>query len=256
MKKIFLSIKNVAAILAILFFAQCAKKEQPKKVAFNALEDQVVNLLNNNKKEEAVNIIEDMVRKYPDHAKIGKCKLLLGDLYFSLKQYPSAFEYYSNYHTCYPSDERAEYAKYKATLSTFYQTLKFDCDQSITENTIKQCSEYASYQHYTKYIRDIHDIKNTCKEKLINKEIYVYNFYLRKNELKAAEGRLEFLKTNYLPEKKDLEPKLLYLECKLAKKKNDQEKVKSIIEQLMEQYPLSQYSHMVQALIKNEHSYL
>ena len=173
---------------------------------------------------------------------------MLAESYFNTGDLPSAYQMYEHFKDFYPSDKKAEYAFYKSIKSKFYQTLKIDCDQSETEQTINLCKDYFKNNNYAKYTKDIEDIEYTCHRKLIDKEVYVCNFYLKKGKFKCAKNRIAYIKENYLDKDINLNPRVLYLEAKLAQKEKNKLELSKKIEQLMEEYPESNFTRMAQGL--------
>ena len=167
--------------LLALTLTSCSKQQQAKrqKQTQKTLRHKAYTLLKENKHEQAIETLELFVNKYPDASNIGKFKILLADLYFKRGKYPQAQMLYQHYRQNYPADKKAEYAQYRSILSTFYQTLQTDCDQSLTQHAVNLCKLYLDRVIFQKFRKDVADIKNTCEHKIINKEVYVYNFYLK-----------------------------------------------------------------------------
>jgi outer membrane assembly lipoprotein YfiO len=233
----------------VLLFVGCAKEKKKEEMSFDELKKRSIVLLQEKKYEDASEYLEQIIGQFQDRADISKYKLSLAELYFKTGKYESAGELYENFAQFYPSDQYVEYAKYRSILSKFYQTLRTDCDQTPTQETIKLCEDYLSVPQFAKYHADVSDIKNTCEYKLIDKEVYVYDFYVNQGEYTAAKGRLDFLKKNYLAKQQSLEPRLLYLESKLAQKEKNISKVKENLQKLMEKYPESHFTQMTHALL-------
>lgn len=235
-------------LVSLFFLSGCSKQKAKEDMNFEELKGRTSVFLEKQKYQEAADLLESIIMKNPERPDIHKFKMTLADTYFKLERYPSAFQLYQNYEQLYPSHEKAEYAKYQAVLSKFYQTLKIDCDQTVTGEAINICKEYTANNHYKKYVKDVIDIQNTCEHKLINKEIYVFNFYLGRNELKAAKSRLKYIKDTFLAKQPSLEPRLCYLECKLAKEEKDIETLTEKRTLLAQRYPNSQFTHMTDDL--------
>ena len=236
--------------IGLLLLASCAKQPKDKdEMGFDELKKNSLVSLEKKKYDEAAKHLERIVAKYPEHENAHKHKLALADTYFKMGKYPAAEKIYSHYSNYYPSDPKAEYARYKSIRSQFYQTLRVDCDQTATEQTIKLCNTYKDNANFQKYSKDVTDIQNTCEHKLINKEIYVYNFYLKQQKFDAAQNRLDYLRTNFLDKKKSIEPRVLYLECKLAQRQKKTVDLEQKLEQLFSKFPQSQYTRMAQSLV-------
>lgn len=238
-------------LLTFLLFLlpQCAKKEiKTENLAFNELKKEILSALKENQHKNAIKPLETMVAQHSEKQDIGKYKLLLADSYFNTGDLPSAYQMYDHFTDFYPSDKHAEYATYQALRTKFYQTLRVDCDQTETEHTINLCKNYLKNSEYNKYQKDVEDIKYTCERKLIDKEVYVYNFYLRKKKFKSARNRLAYLKDNFLEKDAKLNPRILFLEAKLAQKEKDSPTLTDKIEKLMNNYPESHFTRMAQRL--------
>ncbi|MCB9493324.1 MAG: outer membrane protein assembly factor BamD [Epsilonproteobacteria bacterium] len=230
------------------------KKKKKKKLnkeddlTLAELKQHAIDSIKRKRKMDAITYLEKIVTHYPDEPNIGKFKLMLAEMYFKTASYPSAKKMYSHFKHYYPASKHAEYAQYKSILSNFYQTLRTDCDQTRTEKTIKSCKKYLADASKLRYRRDVQDIQTTCINKLVDKEVYVFNYYLKQGELQAAENRLKHLRANFLEQNSSLEPRLLFLECKLEKKRNNKDSIRHKIEILDTKYPQSQFTVMAQSL--------
>ncbi|MFC1894618.1 outer membrane protein assembly factor BamD [Candidatus Dependentiae bacterium] len=240
------------SILVLLILCSCSKQEDPKTIEnlnFDELKKRTLSSLENKKNDQAIAFLEKIVAEHPDKENIYEYKLMLADCYFDTGNLPSSYELYKHYYEFYPSDSKAEYATYRSILSKFYQTLQPDCDQSDTLQSINLCKNYLENTQFGQYQNDIKDIQHTCERKLIDKEVYVYNFYLKKGNYKAAKNRLTHLKKNYLDKNPSLDARLLFLESKLAQKEKDKTILNEKIEKLLDKYPNSHFTKMAQRLV-------
>lgn len=246
------TLKYALLICILAVIAGCAKQKKKEEMTFDELRHKAFACLEKNHRDDAAEYLEQIIAQHPDRSDVAKYKLLLAEVYFKTGKYPSAFELYDHYNQFYPSDARAEYAKYRSVLAKFYQTLRSDCDQSQTEETVKLCQEYLDVPTYKKYANDVTDINKTCEHKLVDKEIYVFNFYLKQGEYEAASGRLKHLREAFLPKNQALDARMLYLESQLAQKQKNLALVKENLEKLSNQYPDSQFTPMTQALMTKQ----
>lgn len=247
-KSVFNRFHTIGLAIAVLSLAGCAKELKKEDMSFDELKKNAFAYIKTNKHEEAIGYLEHITTQHADNEKIAQIKLLLAEEYFKSENYPSAAIAYESFHEFYPSNKHAEYAKYRGLLSKFYLTLNADCDQSETEHALRSCNEYLETPAYTKYCSDVRDIKQSCEHKLINKEVYVFDFYLKQEQFEAAQKRLAFLRKTYLPLSASLEPQIMYLECKLANKQKDQTTLKKQLTALAGKYPESEFTQMASAL--------
>ncbi len=232
----------------VLLTSGCAKEKTKDTMTRDELTRKAQSYIKQERYEDAIPYVAKLVTRFPDDANIAKYKILLAELHFKDAQYAGAKDIFESFTQYYPSDKRSEYAKYKTIVSSFYQTLPADRDQTYTEETVKLCGDYLSNLALQKYRTSIQDILKSCNERLLDKEIYVFNFYLSKKKFDAARGRIKQLKEKFVASNKTLEPRVLYLEYKLAMKEKKSEQAKLNLKKLMAEYPQSPFATMAQAL--------
>jgi len=241
-------ISTLFSVIILLFLSSCSKEVKKEDMTLSELSQNAVAALENKKRDKAIEYLEAIMYRFPDHPQIAQYKILLAEQYFKSGRYAESQELYDHYNQFYPSDQRSEYAKYKSILAMYNQTLRNDCDSTETERTILLCHEYLQNTTYARYQKDVFDIQNTCENKLIDKEIYVFNFYLKRGEVAASRNRLTFLKEKYAEKHPELMPRLLYLECKLAKREKNETVIVKNLDLLKQKYPTSQYTTMAKGL--------
>lgn len=243
------------ALLA-LFLSSCAKQKTKDEMSFEELKENAFVALEKKHLEDAAEYLETMISQHAEKPNIATYKILLADTLFRLEKYPAAHELYEHYNQFYPSDEKAEYAKYQSILAQFNQTLRPDCDQTPTENAIKLCREYLNDNSYITYRSDVISVQQTCQRKIIDKEVYIFDFYVHQKKYAAAEKRLESLKEKYLPNNPSLEARLLFLESKLAHRQRNKELVAKNLQILASKFPDSEFLEKGNALIAKKVPFL
>lgn len=246
----------LSAFVAMTMLAGCAKNKKKEDMSYDELKTQATAFMTKKRYEDAAEFFEQIVTQHSDHQDVAGHKLVLAGLYFKLGKYPSACEMYEHFNQFYPSNTKAEYAKYRAVLSKFYQTLQIDRDQAETEDTVKLCQEYLGNDNYKKYRSDVVDIQSTCDHKLVDKEVYVFNFYMHRGKYDAARKRLDHLRKTYLAKNSSLDARILYLECKLAQKQKDNGTLDKNLEKLINKYPESQFTLMSQSLVNKKDNFI
>jgi outer membrane assembly lipoprotein YfiO len=236
------------AFIAIALLSGCAKEKKQEHMSAHELSQKAMSCLKKNDSNGAIAHLEQIISRYPEDQNIARYKMLLAEAYFKDKSFAAAQEVYEHFNQFYPSDKRAEYSKYKSLLSMFYQTLPADCDQTKTDQTIQLCREYLQNPNFKRYRNDVIEKKMLCENKLVDKELYVFNFYVKHENYDAARNRLKHLKEKYLPSNKALEDRILYHECKLAQKEKNMTLVKQHVDTLRQTYPTSKFTQMAQAL--------
>jgi len=245
-------------VILVAIAGGCSKhQKKPEDMGFAELKERALASIENKKDDNAIIYLERLVAEHPENQDIFEYKFMLADLYLKVGRLNAAYKLYKNYTRLYPSESRAEEAHYKSILSKFYQTLKIskDCDDSDTQTTLKQCSAYISNNLYSKYRNDVRDIQYTCERRLVDKEVYVFNTYLRRKKFQSAQNRIDYLKKNFLEKLPSLEAQILYLEGKLAYRQKNQDLVKKKIETLFDKYPESRFTKMAHSMVSNRKTF-
>ncbi|OGB83810.1 hypothetical protein A3F66_03100 [candidate division TM6 bacterium RIFCSPHIGHO2_12_FULL_32_22] len=172
---------------------------------------------NSNNKEIAIKYVEKMMIVSSDQTEIKQLRLELANLHFDLEDYEKSAKAYNDYVSYYPSDKYTEFALFREALSLDLKKNDPERDQFITREAIAKCKQFIKNEHYVTYKKGIIDILRDCYTNLLENELYILNFYLNiKHNVRSAEKRLEYIKSEILP----------YL------KKDAQERVDKIEEEL------------------------
>lgn len=243
----------------LLFLGGCAKHEKkPEDMSFDDLKNKSMALLDKKKDYDAIVYLEQLISQHPENQYIFEYKFILADLYLKVGRLEEAYGLYKHYTELYPSEKKAEEAHYKSILSKFYQTLKVSksCDDSDTQQTVNRCKLYLSNDSYSNHKNDVRDIKYTCERRLIDKEIYVFNTYLRRKKFNSAQNRISYLREKFLNNHPDLEDQILFLESKLAHKQKDSKLANEKIKVLATKYPESRFTRMAHNMISNKRRFI
>jgi outer membrane assembly lipoprotein YfiO len=151
----------------------------------------------NNDSELAFKAFYHVINITQDHAKIKVYKLDLADFCFSLEDYAKAAMKYEEFCILYPGALEAEYAQYKLILCTFYISLVADRDQSDTLKTINLISLFLKKAKEPKFINEMESIYKSCRERLFEHEVFVFETYLKQQKFTGAQKRIEFMQKNF-----------------------------------------------------------
>jgi len=128
---------------------------------------------------------------------LKKYLLQLADFYFNQKSLPKALEYYTAYGTLFPGSLNAEYAAYKALITSFYTTLEPNRDTTPTEQTITLATEFLKTALNEDYRTEAVTIIQQCTQKLFTHELYVFDHYIKQKKYSSAQHRLEYIEKQF-----------------------------------------------------------
>lgn len=215
---------------------------------FDELKDHGTKYIEKNRREDAITCFEKMLSKYPDKQESQKYQLILANLYFVGKSYASADKYYERYTSSNPGN--SEYTAYRSVLCKYYQVLDKNRNQLPTKRALVYARGFLDNPNYakSKYAKKVKDIAYSCEKRQVDHEVYVFNFYIKRGQLKSAEKRIEDLRKNYLGKFPELEPQLVYLQAKLAKYQGKREDLSLNKKFLADKFPQSHFTAMAQKL--------
>jgi len=221
-------------------------KKQPVKserktlsyLNYEELEKEKNRLLAKGYKEIAIKYLTKMVPLCTDLEALGNLMLELADLHFDIGQLNRAENLYTEFVRQYPGHTSTEYASYKSILCSFWATLDSDRDQSTTKETIERATTFLERKKvFRTYTNQVTKILTSCREKLLESEINIFNFYTKRGDYRAAKTRLENIEKEFLPLLPEKELLLLTLACDLAEKQQDQKLLKAKRMELAKKFP-------------------
>jgi outer membrane assembly lipoprotein YfiO len=128
---------------------------------------------------------------------IKKYKIDYADYVFELEDYEKSLLAYEEFSMLYPGSQEAEYAAYKAILSTFLLSLDFDKDQTLTNRTVSMCLVFLQTAKNEKFITEAKTMHNTCRKRLFDHEVYVLETYLKLVKMSSAAKRIEYIEKEF-----------------------------------------------------------
>lgn len=186
------------------------------KLKYPELEKRYKEYTQNDNKEMLLKVIERMIKLCDDAKELAQLTLQAGDLYFEKGYLTEAEQYYSEFSSIFQGNEKAEYASYRSIQCSFKRTHSFDRDQTKTEETIEMVNKFLEHQSFKTYIKEVEEIRTECYKKIAEREIYVCDFYIKKGSLKAAERRLDTIKSDWLSRVPEIAERVVMLEASVA----------------------------------------
>lgn len=216
------------------------------EASFEEMEAQVQEDTQKGRYTSAAQWIEKIIRRYPEADNIVDYRYKLAESYFMAKKYLVASEAYLGFARLYPNDEREHDARFLALTAKYNYSkgMSIECDSTETRDVMGMCQAMLSDESMADKHTEIASIMKHCDERLLNKEVTIFDSYLRRGKHDAAKKRLEKVKSEYLTKNEELEPRVIFLECKLAKSSENEEKANELLEALTEKHPESKFTRM------------
>jgi outer membrane assembly lipoprotein YfiO len=185
----------------------------------------------------AVKYLDAMRVVSTDHEQIKEILLQMADLYYLQEEWTKAERAYNEFILLYPGAARCDYAHFKAVECGFKLTSQPDRDQTKTQEILTLAEEFVTTHPKSEFMGEVTRLATQCREKLFASDINIFNFYLHRNNLKAAQKRLDYMAKEYTPQLPQSQPKVLELTIELAQAQNNPAKVWEAQLQLVNKFP-------------------
>jgi outer membrane assembly lipoprotein YfiO len=146
-----------------------------------------------------------------DHARMKTYKLDLADYCYGQQSYDKAAKSYEEFCILFPGSPESEYAQYKLILCTFYISLEPDRDQADTLKTVNYIIHFMQKAREQKFIDEMKAIFKTCRKRLFQHEVIVFETYVKQQKFTGAKKRLEFMEKHF-QDVENIEKYLAYLQ--------------------------------------------
>jgi outer membrane protein assembly factor BamD len=155
--------------------------------------------------DEASKYFEYVRTHYPFQDASKLAELRLADTDFAKGEWDSARDRYSNFVKAHPSNAQADYAQFQAAL-TFYKDApsgffllppSYEKDLSSVQSALTAMRSFAKEWPDSKHVPEAHEVITSCAKLLAEHEMYVSDFYAKRDHLAGAAQRLETLVKDY-----------------------------------------------------------
>lgn len=192
---------------------------------------------------DAEKYFEHVRSNYPFLAAAKEAELGLADVQFARERYLEARDRYQNFVKVNPTHPRVDYAAYRAAL-THYKEIPSDFfllppsaekDQSEVRNAAREMQDFLRDYPNSAYLEEARTILADTKKRLVEHELYVADFYSKREKWAAVAGRLEKIVTDYPGTAYDEEAWFSLVEA--YQKLEQPERVKQTLERIIAAMP-------------------
>lgn len=169
-----------------------AAQETPEGLAMQGMED-----FNRGKYSSALKIFEDIKDRYP-FSDVGLlAELKAADAKYYLKRYDEALVLYEEFENNHPTNEAVPYVLFQMGMCHYERIDTIDRDPGSAINAVAVFSRQIRAFPQSPYLQEARARIKAARDFLANHEMYVAAFYVKTAEVDQAEGRLQYLLTNY-----------------------------------------------------------
>jgi outer membrane protein assembly factor BamD len=188
--------------------------------------------------EEAQRRYEEIKNKFPYSSWAKESDLRIAEIYYKKEDFSTAALSYSNFKFLYPNHPQIAYVSLQLALSYFNQLPPtIDRDLSKGYNAIQEFNLVLQKYPSTEFAKTAAEKKKITEDQLAEKELYIADFYYKRDHYLSALKRYENLLT--MPGPESITKVAYYKGAVSALEIGEINKAKQLIETLKQKYPTS-----------------
>jgi outer membrane protein assembly factor BamD len=203
--------------------------------------------LEDNMYDQALEKFKLVKNKFPYSKYAIEAELKIADTYYQKEDYLEAARTYSAFAELHPDYAKRDYSVYRSALS-FYNLMPEteDRDLSISDKALVKFKELLEYFPNSEYFKDSMEKYTDVRKRLAEREMYIANFYFKKDHYTSALNR--FLKVTGTYQGLGYEAEALYKIAYCYKELDEKDKINDIIDRVETEFPDSKFAKKAREL--------
>ena len=248
--------------VSLLFVINCGSKKVPKDLTDEQLYDAAMKELTSDKGgfpwifrgrdyDMIFTYLKEIQLRYTYSPYAALAELRTGDAYFEKEEYEQAAIEYEEFLKRHPGHAEAPYATYRLALSYYKEIKSPDRDPLNTRLALQWFNTFIEKYPDSPLVPDARERALRCRDRLARREIYIGNFYSRRDNYKAAADRYKIVVDDYNETQRYQEA--LYLLGKAYAKSDQYDLARQTLNRLVQEFPNEKYSGKATSLLNDIH---
>ncbi len=212
----------------VLIAGGCAsKKAKPDEMGHAELLNRGLELMKKGDPSYALKVLQAVKDRYPYTESAIIASLKLGDTYFAMDEYETAYGLYDEFEKYHPKDVNIPYVKYQKAMCFFKQIKAFDRQQIHVLKARLEFEKLVRLYPDDEYTVMARRNLRKCLTYLTQFEISTANFYFNQEQYKAALLRYTYAVNNFpdIGQYHEALEKIAYCKAKLAESGEETEEI-------------------------------
>lgn len=209
-------------------------------------------ILNSADYDKALNLLKEIQIRHTYSPYATLSELRTGDIYFKKEEYEQASIEYEDFLKRHPSHEDVSYAAYRLGLSHYKQKRSIDRDPTSLREAHMWFDYFISNYRHSEYFPEIVKLLTKTRNYLAKRELYIGDYYKKKNNYKASSVRYETVVIEYA-DTKYLE-RALYSLGEALHKMGENDLAKTPLQRVVTEYPTAHYHEKAEKLLSKLNS--
>lgn len=191
-------LRFAAPAVTLVFAVGCATVEKYDVATPEGAFKQAEEFEKDERFEEAIQKFSDVKNKHPYSRFATESELRIADLHFKREAFIESAASYQLFREFHPKHPRTDYVTFRLGLSYFNQLPgTIDRDLTVADKAILYFDEVSNNYPSSEYVTEARAKRNEALHMLAEKEMYVANFYSKRQIYDSALKRYEFLIRTY-----------------------------------------------------------
>lgn len=187
-------LKNIFTSILVLFFCfqiiSCSSAEKKDTETAEIFFAKAQELEKEERYEESIRKYNDVKNKFPYSKLATQSELAIADVHYKQEAFPEAQASYQIFKELHPKHPQIDYVTHKLGMSYFNQLpSSIDRDLFIANQAILSFDEVLKNYPKSEYAKEAQEKRQDAVRMIAEKEIYIANFYYKKEKWQSALNR-------------------------------------------------------------------
>jgi outer membrane protein assembly factor BamD len=236
-------------LILVVSLVGCSSVTPEKFTSDKPLYDYASRLFDKKDFTESITFFESLRNRFPQSPYLLDTELKIAQAKFEKEDFAESEVEFQNFRILHPTNVKIPYIVYMLGM-THYKRVPggIDRDQTHVEKAITFFEELMRRWPASTEAAKAQPLVSECKRSLLERELYVANFYLKRDEYGAALQRLETVRSN--PDFKDLSAEAAYKLGYAHYKLKNAAQAKEILERIVSDPDAKEYREKAKTLLK------
>ena len=245
---------------SLLFIVNCGTRSVPKGLNDQELYDTAVEMMTEDTggfpwifkgrdDETILKILKEVQLRYTYSPYATLAELRTGDVFFDKGEYEQAAIEYEEFLKRHPGHPDSAYATYQLARSFYREVRSPDRDPTSTREALKWFNIFVEKYPDSPLVAKAEKRIVKCRQRLAKRQIYIGNFYNKRENYKAAAHRYSIVVNDYSDTKQ--RPEAMYLLGRAYAKQDQYDLARQTLTELVQSYPDEKYANKASSLLND-----
>jgi outer membrane protein assembly factor BamD len=181
-----------------------------------------------------------IVERHPDSNLVPAARFLVGEAYYREEEYEKAIRELEGFMALYPAHAIADLVQYRIARSYFDNMPTLERDQGVTARAVAEFAKLLKQYPESRYAPDAIVKIEACRLRLAEKELWVAEYYVKREYWLAAIQRYDMILKEYV--RTAAVPQALFLKAEALTRLQRTDEADQALKRLVDEYPASEWA--------------